>query len=130
MSNAGSRSVAAFQQAIDLDPAFDMAYYMLGRTHMAMKSFTAAVAALTKCRDLHLAEASAQFVTKQEVQRIRRERIGEIEEQISRLQAAPQNQKIRDEIRMLEERKRQIADAERLAGEAGCGRAGRVHAQS
>jgi tetratricopeptide (TPR) repeat protein len=106
-------AVAAFQQATELDATFDMAYYMLGRTHLAMKNFASAIVALTKCRDLHLAEASMQFVTKQEVQRIRRERIGEIEDRIAALQPKAGDRRVADEIRMLEERKRQIADAER-----------------
>jgi tetratricopeptide (TPR) repeat protein len=106
-------AVTAFHQATELDPTFDMAYYMLGRTHMAMKNYASAIAALTKCRDLHLGEASMQFVTKQEVQRIRRERIGEIEDRIAALQPKAGDRRVADEIRMLEERKRQIADAER-----------------
>jgi len=103
----------AFQEAIELDPTFDMAYYMLGRTHMMTKSYASAIVALAKCRDLHLAESSTQLLTKQEVQQNRRERIGEINDRISALQMAPQNQQVRNEIRMLEERKRQIEDAER-----------------
>jgi tetratricopeptide (TPR) repeat protein len=109
----------AFQQATDLDPTFDMAYYMLGRTHMMTKSYASAIVALTKARDLHLAEATRQSLSWQEIQQQRRRRVDEIGERISDLQialrTAPPNSApvIQNEIRLLEERKRQVEDAER-----------------
>jgi Tfp pilus assembly protein PilF len=112
-------ALKSFQDAIELDPEFDMAYYMLGRTHMMTKSYTSAVAALAKCRDLHLAESSSDLLTKQELQSIRRRRVDEITDRINDLQAAldaggrRDADRIRTEIQMLRERKRQIEDAER-----------------
>ena len=112
-------AIRAFQQAVELDPTFDMAYYMLGRTHLMTRSYAAAIVALSRARDLHLAEASRQTLTRQEIQQQRRRRIDEIGERVSQLQAAlqtapPSNAPvIQNEIRMLEERKRQVEDAER-----------------
>lgn len=113
-------AVKSFEQAIDLDPTFDMAYYMLGRTHMMTKSYAAAVAALTKCRDLHLAESRNQLLDRQDLQHQRRRRLDEMNEQIGRLEQAiraggqdSNRDRYRAELAMLEERKRQIQDAER-----------------
>ena len=118
-SEAFDAAVKSFQQAIELDPTFDMAYYMLGRTHMMTKSYTLAVAALTRSRNLHLAESASQLLNKQEIQSIRRRRLDEITDRINDLQAAldaggrRDADRIRTEIQMLKERKRQIEDAER-----------------
>src|SRR3990170_4405583 len=51
------KAVIAFEQAIEIDPAFEMAYYQLGRAHMAQKKFPAAAAAFVKSRDLYVAQA-------------------------------------------------------------------------
>lgn len=110
-------AVKSFQQATELDPTFDMAYYMLGRAHMMMKSYAPAIVALSRCRDLHLAEASSRTLSRQEVQQQRRRRVDEINDRITQLEAQVNSSRygdqIRNEIRMLQERKRQIEDAER-----------------
>jgi tetratricopeptide (TPR) repeat protein len=112
-NEAFDAAIQSFQEAIDLDASFDMAYYMLGRTHMAIRNYVAAAVALAKCRDVHLAESSRQFVNKQEQQRYRRDRVNGISARISALKAGPQNFQVLEEIRQLEERKRQIEDADR-----------------
>jgi Tfp pilus assembly protein PilF len=112
-NEAFEAAIKSFQQAIDLDASFDMAYYMLGRTHMAVRNYVAAAVALAKCRDLHLAESSRMFVDKQERQRYRRDRVNELSGRISALQAGPQSFQVLEEIRQLQERKRQIEDADR-----------------
>ena len=112
-NEAFADAIKAFREAIDLDPSFDMAYYMLGRTQMATREYVAATAALEQCRDLHVAASSKQFVNKQERQRYWRERVNELSGQISALRAGPQTFRVLEEIRQLEERKRQIEDADR-----------------
>jgi tetratricopeptide (TPR) repeat protein len=118
-AEAFDAAARAFQQAVDLDPTFDMAYYMLGRTHLATKSYASAIVALTKCRDLHLADASRQSLSRQEIQQQRRRRADEMSERISELQIALRTASpasaplIQNEIRLVEERKRQVEDAER-----------------
>ena len=104
----------SFETAIGIDPAFEMAHYMLGRVHLAQKNYAPAVAALLKSRDLYIAQASRQFMNKQEGQRHRRERLSELDDLISNLQrATPQTFQIREQIRQLEERKRQVEDLDR-----------------
>src|SRR5687768_5854047 len=61
-NEAFDAAIKSFQKAIDLDGSFDMAYYMLGRTHMAIRNYASAAVALSKCREIHLSEASRQFV--------------------------------------------------------------------
>jgi tetratricopeptide (TPR) repeat protein len=104
----------AFEAAIGIDPAFEMAHYMLGRVHLAQKNYAPAVVALVRSRDLFDAQGSRQFVDKQEGQRHRRERLAELDDLISNLQRAmPQTFQIREQIRQLEERKRQVQDLDR-----------------
>jgi Tfp pilus assembly protein PilF len=115
--DAAARS---FEAAIAIDENFDMAYYMLGRTHLVRKQYTAAVYALEKCRSLHQAEATRSFADKQEGQRLRRERIAELDQLINDTQAAaarPENATRRfsllEQVRQYQERKRQIQDLDR-----------------
>ncbi len=110
----------SFEAAIAIDGSFDMAYYMLGRAHMARKQYAAAVYALEKCRDLHQADATRSFTSKQEGQRLRRERIAELDQLINDTQAAasrPENATRRygmlEQVRQYQERKRQIQDLDR-----------------
>ena len=114
------QAVRSFEEAIKLDPTFDMAYYMLGRTHMQTKSYAAAAIALTRCRDLHLEDSRRQSLTRQEIQQQRRRRIDDVNERIRQLQERlsspppPTNgDQLRTEITSLQERKRQLEDAER-----------------
>src|SRR3982750_1075776 len=72
----------AFQQAIDIDPQFEDAYYGLGRASMGMKQFAQAVSAYMKCRDLYRSQAGRQFSSQQEAQRYRQDRLTEIDEVI------------------------------------------------
>ena len=104
----------AFTAAIGIDPGFEMAHYMLGRAQLALKNYAAAVQALVKSRDLYIAQGSRQFVDKAEGQRHRRERLAELDDLIANLRAAtPQTFQIREQIRQLEERKRQVEDMDR-----------------
>jgi Tfp pilus assembly protein PilF len=109
---AGARK--SFESAIGIEPTFELAHFMLGRVHLAQKEYAPAAAALTRARDLYVSQASRQFVDKQEAQRHRRERIAEIDGLINNLQGVtPQTFQIREQIRQLEERKRQVEDLDR-----------------
>jgi len=50
-----------FQQAIDSDPTFALAYYSLGRAEMGLRDFQKAIAAYTKCRELYAGGGAEQF---------------------------------------------------------------------
>ena len=117
---AFDEAAQSFEAAVAIDGTFDMAYYMLGRAHLARKQFAGAVYALEKCRDLHRAEAAQSFENRQEGNRLRRERIAELDRLIEDTQAAagrPENARVRfqllEQVRQLQERKRQIQDLDR-----------------
>ena len=120
---AFDEAARSFEAALAIDDTFDMAYYMLGRTHLVRKQYAAAVQSLEKCRNLHQAEASQTFSDRQEGNRLRRERVAELDRLIEDTRSAaarPQNAKIQfqlqEQIRQYEERKRQIQDLDRNEG--------------
>ena len=77
-----AEAAKSFQDAIEIDPLFDLAWYMLGRVRMQQREFVQAVVAFTKARDLSLAIAGYQFTDAQERQRNRRERIIQMDEML------------------------------------------------
>jgi len=109
-------AVRSFTSAVNTDPSFDMAYYMLGRAHMSLKNYASAVGALTECRNLHLADSSRIFADRQEGSRLRRERVQEILRFIGELERQPQTVRVQEQIRQFRERIRQIEDLDRNAG--------------
>lgn len=110
--DAAARS---FESATTIDPSFELAHYMLGRAHLARKAYVSAVMALTRARSLYLAEAGRQFETRQEYERHRRERVGELDVLLSTLRAiTPQTYQVQMQIRQVEERKRQLQDWDRV----------------
>src|SRR5687768_6434742 len=113
-------AVRSFEEAIRLDETFDSAYYMLGRTHMALRNYVSAVLALQKCRDLYQADSTRQFTNKQERQRLIRDRLRDIEQLIGDTTAAaqrPANATRRfamlEQVRQYEEQRRQLQDLDR-----------------
>ena len=109
-AEAWDEAAKSFESAIEIDPAFDLAHYMLGRVRMAQKQFTAAVAAFTKARSLLLAGAAQHFATAQDAQRARRDKITDIDELLRQYRLAPPTQQTLDTIRQLEERRRQLQE--------------------
>ena len=105
------KAAAAFGEATEIDPSFEMAHYMLGRTNISRKKYAEAAAALTKCRDLYVARAGRQFTNAQEAQRYRRDRLSEIDEVIRGYQGAPATGQTAEALRQLNEQRRQINDA-------------------
>jgi tetratricopeptide (TPR) repeat protein len=104
-------AVKSFRNAIEIDPSFEMAFYMLGRTHMAQKKFTDAVAAYEKCRDLYRLQVGRQFTNAQEKQRDRDTRLREIDEVIRQYQSVPQTIQIQDAIRQMQNQRRDLSEA-------------------
>ena len=98
-----------FQQAIDIDPGYEDAYYGLGRADMALKKYVEAIDAYTRSRDLYRARAGRQFSNAQEAQRRRRDDITEIDERIRYIQSLPQTLQTQDQLRQLQDyRRRQM----------------------
>jgi tetratricopeptide (TPR) repeat protein len=60
-----------FQQAIDLNPQFPLAYYGLGRSHMGLKKFGEAINAYEKTRDFYRTRAGDNFANRMDVNAIR-----------------------------------------------------------
>jgi Tfp pilus assembly protein PilF len=107
----------AFESAIAIDPEFELAHYQLGRVHLVQRNYVSAIYALAKSRDLYVAQGSRRFADRQASDRVRRERMGEMDDLIGRLRLiVPQTIQIQEQIRQLQERKRQIEDMDREAG--------------
>ncbi len=79
-------------------------------SHLALKQFVSATSALTRCRDLYLAQAGRQFTTQHEAQRYRNDRLIEIDEMIRQVQSGPQNLAAQDQLRQLQNRRREIQE--------------------
>lgn len=110
-TEAYDKAEKAFLQAIEIDPNFEMAHYMLGRAQMPQRKFAPAVASFTKARDLYNASAGRRFSNAQEAQHVRREQVEEIDEALRQLQGAPQTNQTMTYIRQLSERKRLIQES-------------------
>jgi tetratricopeptide (TPR) repeat protein len=90
-----------FQKAIDLHPQFELAFYGLGRTNMALKRYAAAAQAYTACRDIYLAQGLSRPPERQ--QELLEHRIFELEQILRETQQGPQNrqsQELAGEIRV------------------------------
>ncbi len=105
-----AEAAAEFQNAIDIDPSFEEAYYSLGRADMALKRYAEAIAAYTQCRDRYQARAGRKFTNAQEAQRSRREQITEIDDRIRYLQQLPQTLQVQDQLRQIQEFKRRMLE--------------------
>ena len=109
-AEAFEKAVTAFQQSIELDPTFEMSFYGLGRAHLALKQFVSAISALSRCRDLYIAQVGRQFSNQQEAQRYRQDRVTELDDMIRQLQSGPQTLATQDQLRQVQEQKRQIQE--------------------
>jgi tetratricopeptide (TPR) repeat protein len=110
-SEAWERAARSFQNAIDIDPEFEIPHYGLGRANMALKKFDAAIAAYERCRNLYRAQAGRQFTNAQEAQRYRRDRITEIDEQLRTVQSGPMTGARADMVRQLQNQRRDIQES-------------------
>ena len=110
-TEAWGEAVKSFQTAIEIDPAFDMAHYMLGRTQMAQKRFAEAAAAYEKCRVLYQQQGGKQYANAQDRQRSRDTQLREIDDVIRTYQSGLQTAQIQDAIRQLQNRRREIEEA-------------------
>lgn len=105
------RAAASFQNAIDIEPLFEVPHYGLGRARMALKNYHGAIEAYARCRDLYRAQAGKVFTNAQEAQRYRRDRLTEIDEQIRQVQSGPPNAQQSDLMRQLNNLRRDIQES-------------------
>ena len=110
-AEAWDEAAKSFIAATDIDPTFEMAYYMLGKTRMAQKKFVEAVGAYERCRALYLEQSGRQYSNAQERQRHRDTRLREIDEVIRTYQTAPQTPQVMDAVRQLLNQRRDIEEA-------------------
>jgi tetratricopeptide (TPR) repeat protein len=110
-AEAWEKAAASFQAAIDIDPTYELAYYMLGRANMPLKRYAQAIAAYSKCRDLYQAQAGRQFSNAQEAQRHRTNRLSELDDMIRQVQASPPTGRSQEQMRQLLEQRQRIQDA-------------------
>ena len=110
-AEAWEKAVKSFQNAIAIDPTFEVPYYGLGRAHMAMKNYAFAIVAYEKCRDLYRAQAGRQFTNAQEAQRFRQDRITEIDDQIRMAQSGTMTPARADLVRQLQNVRRDVQES-------------------
>lgn len=112
-TEAWDEAVKAFKGAVDIDPTFEMAHYMLGRTHMALKQYAEAATSYEKCRALYQQQSGRQYANANERQRNRDTQLREIDDVIQAYRSSPQSTsgRVLDAIRSLENRRREIQEA-------------------
>lgn len=105
------RAAQSFQQAVAIDNTFEDAFYGLGRAQIALRQYVAAIATLTTCRQLYVAQAGRHFTGQQDAQRYRQDRIIEIDEQIRQVQGMPPTAQQQNLLRQLNNQRRDIQNA-------------------
>ncbi|HEX8030814.1 MAG TPA: tetratricopeptide repeat protein [Vicinamibacterales bacterium] len=109
-AEAFEKAVKSFQNAIAIDPTFEVPYYGLGRAFMALKNFNYAIVAYEKCRELYRGQAGKQFTDAQEAQRYRQDRITEIDDQLRQAQSGPQTPARQEMVRQMQNVRRDITE--------------------
>ncbi|MDP3717024.1 MAG: tetratricopeptide repeat protein [Acidobacteriota bacterium] len=105
------RAAQSFQQAVAIDNTFEDAFYGLGRAQIALKQYVSAIATLTTCRKLYIAQAGRHFTNQQDAQRYRQDRITEIDEQVRQVQTMPPSPQQQNLLRQLNNQRRDIQNA-------------------
>jgi tetratricopeptide (TPR) repeat protein len=112
-------ALKAFETAVEIDPAFELAYYMMGRAHLALRSYAAAVQALSHARHLYTSLGTTQFTDEQQRERYRRDRLNTLAATLDSYRSiTPQTPPIREAIRQLEEQRRQVEDMDRARSQS------------
>lgn len=109
-SEKWERAAVAFQNAIDIDPLYEMPHYGLGRARMALKNYLGAIDAYVRCRDLYRGQASKVFTNAQDAQRYRRDQLLEIDEQIRQAQSGPQTPARMEMLRQMQSVRRDVQE--------------------
>jgi tetratricopeptide (TPR) repeat protein len=110
---AWKEAAKSFQQAIDIDPRFEDAYYGLGRAQMAQRQFAEAITSYSKCRDLYRAEGGRRFANQQEARRHWQDRIMEVDDVLRQYQQGTnpqQTSQTSQRIRQLQELRRDLQE--------------------
>jgi len=78
-----------FQEAINIDRRFTLAYYSLGRAHMNLKQFVDAIKDYTTCKAQFLARAGEEFASQMEADHYREEQLMQYREALRQATATP-----------------------------------------
>jgi tetratricopeptide (TPR) repeat protein len=81
----------AFEQAIDLDDQYALAFYGLGRARIGEKQYVAAVHALERCAALFISQAAERTSQQMGTAQRRQDQILELREHLRYLQSGPQS---------------------------------------
>ena len=90
-----------FQQAIDLNPKFVLAYYGLGKSQMGQRRYASAVTAFETCRDMYVAKTGEKFSGQFDANRQRQDRIMELQELSRQTSQGRQTQQSADQQRQI-----------------------------
>jgi tetratricopeptide (TPR) repeat protein len=98
-----------FEQAIDVDSQYALAFYGLGRARMGQKQYVAAVNALERCAALYAQQVADTTSQRMSSAQLRRDQVIELREALRTIQSGPQSlqrqaeaERIADMIRDLE----------------------------
>ncbi len=109
-SEAFEAALKEFQQAIDLNPKFTLAYYGLGKSHMGLHRYANAVSAFETCRDFYVVKAGEKFSGQFDANRQRQDRIMELQELARQSGQGPQTRQVQDQQRQIQNAIRQTLD--------------------
>jgi tetratricopeptide (TPR) repeat protein len=102
-----------FQAAIDINPQFKLAYYGLGRAKMSLKRFTEAARAYEACRDIYVSQASHNFSSKSDAERMMADDIMQIDMALARLSAGPQTPQTQIQVAQMQMNKQRLQNRTR-----------------
>ena len=90
-----------FQQSIEIDKKFKLAFYGLGRSYMGLRQFPDAARVYEICRDMYRADAGDKFNNSMEADRQRERDQDELQATINQLSGMKQSQAVQIQLRQL-----------------------------
>ena len=106
-------AIRSLKEAVSIDDRHAIAYYMLGRAHLYRQDYEDALRVLLRSRDIYVEDASQQFRSRAEAEAHWRRMQTEADMTLSTLRVIPKpDTRVLEQIRQLEERKRQIQRAQ------------------
>jgi tetratricopeptide (TPR) repeat protein len=107
-AEAWADAVKEFQQAIDINRRFKLAYYGLGRAFMGLRQFQEAATAYERCRALYQEQASENFSNTLDADKIRQDDQQQLQIAIQQLARGPQSQTTQNQIQQLRNQQQRI----------------------
>jgi Tfp pilus assembly protein PilF len=109
-SEAFETAAKEFQQALDLDAKFTLAFYGLGKSYMGLHRYPSAVAAFKACRDLYVVSAGEKFTGQVDANRLRQDRLTELRDLSRQYSTGPQTSQTSEVQRQIQNAIRQTQD--------------------